>query len=218
MSPPPERRTTAGCNLLAVLLDGGFVKKRLAEKLHRFPTASDVSAWMETLIAHPDLVAARLFRIYWYDADPFGQKRSNPIDGRSFNFATTLEANRNRDLMSQLEVFPDIAVRKGELHFRGWRVHAAAMKDLTRDPPRTLKATDLEPVFIQKGVDMRIGLDIASLALKRLVDGIVLVTADADMIPAMKLARREGLRVFLHLMETPNRREELLVHADRTLT
>jgi uncharacterized LabA/DUF88 family protein len=52
---------------------------------------------------------------------------------------------------------------------------------------------------------------------KRLVDGIILVKADADMIPTMKLARREGLRMFLHVMETPNRRDELLVHADRTL-
>lgn len=96
-------------------------------------------------------------------------------------------------------------------------MHAGAMKELAKDPPRTLRAMDLEPVFIQKGVDMRIGLDIASLALKRLVDAILLVTADADMIPAMKLARREGLRVFLHTMDTPNRRDELLAHADRTL-
>jgi uncharacterized LabA/DUF88 family protein len=64
---------------------------------------------------------------------------------------------------------------------------------------------------------MRIGLDIASLALKRLVEDILLVTADADMIPAMKLARRKGLRVLLHLLETPSRRDELLIHADRTL-
>jgi uncharacterized LabA/DUF88 family protein len=91
------------------------------------------------------------------------------------------------------------------------------MKELAKDPPRTLKAADLEPVFIQKGVDMRIGLDIASLALKRLVEDILLVTADADMIPAMKLARRKGLRVLLHLLETPSRRDELLIHADRTL-
>ena len=110
-----------------------------------------------------------------------------------------------------------LAVRKGELVFRGWRVHADAMKELAKDPPRVLKAADLEPVFIQKGVDMRIGLDIASLALKRLVNGIVLVTADADMIPAMKLARREGLRVYLHTMGTQNRRDGLLVHADRIL-
>lgn len=60
---------------------------------------------------------------------------------------------------------------------------------------------------------MRIGLDIASLALKRFVSTIVLVTGDADFIPAMKLARREGLRVLLdHLGRHVN--SELRVHAD----
>jgi len=66
---------------------------------------------------------------------------------------------------------------------------------LAKDPPRTLKAADLEPVFIQKGVDMRIGLDIASLALKRLVDAIVLVTADADMIPSMNRVPRQAWQI-----------------------
>lgn len=202
---------------LALLLDGGFVKKRLADRLKCFPPAEEVARWTQELLCHADLAEARLLRTYWYDADPFGQKRKNPIDGKQTNFASTLEAHRNRALMSELEVFPDFAVRRGELLFRGWRVRASAMKELATDPPRTLKASDLEPVFIQKGVDMRIGLDIAALALKRLVHSVVLVTADADMIPAMKLARKEGLRVYLHTMATPDRRHELLVHADRIL-
>lgn len=202
---------------VALLLDAGFVKKRLAEKVKGFPSLEEVTGLIDSLLRHSDLSGSRPFRTYWYDADPFGQNRRNPIDGKKTNFATTPEANRNRELMSQLELVPDVAVRKGDLLFRGWRVHAGAMKELAKDPPRTLRATDLEPVFIQKGVDMRIGLDIASLALKRIVGGIVLVTADADMIPAMKLARRESLRVYLHTMGTPDRRDDLLVHADRVL-
>jgi len=49
----------------------------------------------------------------------------------------------------------------------------------------------------QKGVDMRIGIDIASLALKRQVDTIVLVAGDSDFVPAAKLARREGIDFIL---------------------
>ena len=56
---------------------------------------------------------------------------------------------------------------------------------------------DFDPGFRQKGVDMRIGLDIASLTLKRQVNVIVLVTADSDFVPAMKFARREGAQLFL---------------------
>lgn len=49
----------------------------------------------------------------------------------------------------------------------------------------------------QKGVDMRIGLDIASLTLKRLAKTIVLIAGDSDFVPAAKLARREGLQFIL---------------------
>lgn len=49
----------------------------------------------------------------------------------------------------------------------------------------------------QKGVDMRIGLDIASLTLKRQADTIILVSGDSDFVPAAKLARREGVEFIL---------------------
>ena len=75
---------------------------------------------------------------------------------------------------------------------------------------------DVVPKVRQKGVDMRIGLDIASLALKRLVSTIALVTGDSDIVPAMKLARREGLRVLLDPLGH-SVRPELKVHADRVV-
>ena len=49
----------------------------------------------------------------------------------------------------------------------------------------------------QKGVDMRIGLDIASIALKKQADTVVLVAGDSDFVPAAKLARREGMEIIL---------------------
>jgi uncharacterized LabA/DUF88 family protein len=36
-----------------------------------------------------------------------------------------------------------------------------------------------------------------TLALKTIVERIVLISGDTDMIPALKLARREGLQVFV---------------------
>ncbi len=49
----------------------------------------------------------------------------------------------------------------------------------------------------QKGVDMKIGLDIASIAYKKQVDQIVLISGDSDFVPAAKLARREGIDFVL---------------------
>lgn len=65
----------------------------------------------------------------------------------------------------------------------------------------------------QKGVDMRIGLDIASMTLKRQVDTLVLVTGDSDFAPAAKLARREGVEFLLDpLWQQVS--DELSEHAD----
>lgn len=62
-------------------------------------------------------------------------------------------------------------------------------------------------------MDLRVGLDIARLALRELVGALVVVTGDSDFIPAFKFARREGVRVYLHHMGH-NVRRELKVHTD----
>ena len=60
---------------------------------------------------------------------------------------------------------------------------------------------------------MRLGLDIASITLKSQADTIVLVTGDADFVPAAKLARREGLRVVLDPL-WQNVKPDLFEHID----
>ena len=95
--------------------------------------------------------------------------------------------------------------------FQGWRLGPAADRALQLNPNKAVSDRDFIPELVQKGVDMRIGLDIAALALKRLADTVVLA-GDADMIPAMRFARREGLRVGL--CTHPGIRRELSAHAD----
>jgi hypothetical protein len=51
--------------------------------------------------------------------------------------------------------------------------------------------------LVQKEVDMLMGLDIAWIAAQKMVDKIVLLTGDADMIPAMNFAREHGMLVFV---------------------
>lgn len=47
---------------------------------------------------------------------------------------------------------------------------------------------------------MKIGVDIASLAYKKQVERIVLISDDSDFVPAAKLARREGIDFILDPM------------------
>jgi uncharacterized LabA/DUF88 family protein len=112
----------------------------------------------------------------------------------------------------ELALMDNVAYRKGELLFKGWSVSSRALEDLVAKP-RPLDMDDLAPELIQKRVDMKIGLDVAWMASKRIVDRIILVTADTDFIPAMKFARREGTQVSLVPMGV-NLRTSLREHAD----
>ena len=69
------------------------------------------------------------------------------------------------------------------------------------------------PPIEQKGVDMRIGLDIASLAYKKQVDQIVLISGDSDFVSAAKLARREGIDFILDPLGAPVK-PDLFEHID----
>lgn len=76
-----------------------------------------------------------------------------------------------------------------------------------------LKESDFLFSVDQKGVDMRIGLDIASLSYKKLVDQIVLISGDSDFVSAAKLARREGIDFILDALHT-NIKPNLFEHID----
>jgi len=78
---------------------------------------------------------------------------------------------------------------------------------------RDLGDTDVALGLRQKGVDMRIGLDITSITLKKQADTIVLVTGDSDFVPAAKLARREGVEFILDPMRQ-NVSDDLFEHID----
>ena len=76
-----------------------------------------------------------------------------------------------------------------------------------------LTEDDLRLNAKQKGVDMRIGIDITSLALKKQVDQIILIAGDSDFVPAAKLARREGIDFVLDPLWHPVA-DDLFEHID----
>jgi len=75
----------------------------------------------------------------------------------------------------------------------------------------SITAADIRFGLEQKGVDMRIGMDVASLSIKRLVERIILISGDTDMVPAIKLARREGVQVCVIQVGTRGRLSPLLI-------
>jgi uncharacterized LabA/DUF88 family protein len=199
---------------VAVLLDGELT---LSWRLKRFPALADVMGEVNRILASPALKDYLLYRIFYYTADPLAGTTMHPLDGRKIEFSNTPVFSRNKQLIDKLENEPDVAVRRGTLAHQGWQIGRSAVDQLTAGSKTTVDPGDVVPKIQQKGVDMRIGLDIASLALKRLVSAVVIVSADSDLVPAMKLARREGLRVYLDTLGVTYTRPELKIHADRVI-
>jgi len=178
----------------AMLLDGGFLRRKLGTP--KTPVdAAGISKFTTQVSALPCLNGMRLHRIYFYDSRPLETSEEKPLSGGTIDFGKSEPAARNKRLQAALMKEPFFALRFGELYLEGWRLKRKVL--LKPGPTVEIDAGALEPNIRQKGVDMRIGLDIASLTLKKHADVIVLVTADSDFVPAMKFARREGAQLVL---------------------
>jgi len=201
---------------LAILIDGGFLRYELHRTMGNHPTADDIDNYSKELLNAIELRGVySLLRVYYYDCLPSSQHIKNPISNETIRMGSTEQARQGREIIENLELKPDFAVRKGVLAYRGWSIKPRSERRIfSGNEPVT--ANDIKPDMAQKGVDMRIDLDISWLAIKRIVGAVVLVTGDSDFIPAMKLARKEGLRIYLDCMgKSVNR--ELKVHADIVL-
>ena len=197
---------------VAILIDGGFYLKRLKTVQPNVDgmSAADVCAAMRRLVeSHLKQVHEThggktpwelLYRCFYYDAEPYLQKAHLPVSHKAINYASSSIAVFRRALFDQLRRTPNFAVRLGEtVAERQWILGADAQSALLKGTRNwaSVNDSDFVPGIRQKAVDMRLGLDIASISLKRQADTIVLVTGDSDFVPAAKLARREGVRVIL---------------------
>lgn len=197
---------------VAILIDGGYFLKRLGHVRPDIDTRSvdEVDKSISQLVynhlqsineiagaAHP---LSLLYRCFFYDAKPYLNKAHLPISKRAIDYSKTDEAVFRLGLFQKLRQHPSFAVRLGEVRReRAWVLNEEAQSDLLakRRTVDDLTDADFTPGFRQKAVDMRIGVDIASITLKGQADVIVLVAGDSDFVPASKLARREGVRIIL---------------------
>jgi uncharacterized LabA/DUF88 family protein len=65
-----------------------------------------------------------------------------------------------------------------------------------RDSHRCSHCGNIDQLFLEKGVDVGMAVDIVSDALKGKVDEIVLFSADSDMLPAIKRAHSAGVKII----------------------
>ncbi|HEX3660784.1 MAG TPA: NYN domain-containing protein [Acidobacteriaceae bacterium] len=182
---------------VAILIDGGFLRVS-AKKAKKLYDPKFIEAFAHACKADDESI----FRVLYYDCAMYSGTVKLPVSGAIHSYTSSdawLHELSHKDLF---------AVRRGVLKFRGFKPKKTPVA------PATLTDTDFEPIFEQKGVDMRIGLDIAAYSDNHAVDRIVLVSGDTDCVPALKYGRRAGLQTVLIEPANEKLSPELFAHAD----
>lgn len=206
---------------IAILVDGGFYRRR-AQALYGEKTAQErldeLITYCYKHVSDPkDPQEYILYRIFYYDCPPMSKNVFHPFLGKTVDFSKS-------DLYKWMSEFLDSIKGKRKVALRlGLLADTQACYNLRSDALKRLcdgrlNFEELEEKHFtldvkQKGVDMKIGVDIASLAYKKQVEKIVLISGDSDFVPAAKLARREGIDFVLDPMWV-DIKPELFEHID----
>ena len=125
-----------------------------------------------------------LLRTYFYDCLPYQSARPTAEERERF-------ARRQR-FHHALNRIPRFEVRLGKLAFRGNQ--------------------DGRPIFEQKRVDILLGVDLVQLAAKHQITDAMVLAGDSDFLPAIEVAKQEG--VVVHLFHGANPHNDLLTRCD----
>ncbi len=197
----------------AILIDGDFFIRRY-RTLRDKQTPDEVAKGLHKMcLSHlrQQNTTRKLYRIFFYDCAPLSNKIHNPITKEPIDLSKTPTGLWRIAFHEELRKLRKVALRFGYLDsaYAHWVLKSESFKNVLagRTPVEDLEAYDVRYEVRQKGVDMRIGLDIASMAFKQQVDQMILVSGDSDFVPAAKLARREGIDFILDPMWAPIRKD-----------
>ncbi len=204
----------------AILVDGGFYRRRAQIKIGERSAserANELDNYCRRHLKEKKQSPHELYRIFYYDCPPMNKKVYHPFLKQQIDFSKSDLNAWMTEFLAELKQHRKFALRLGKL------ADAQACYTLRVDIVKKICAGKIaiddltESDFMiqvdQKGVDMKIGLDIASLAYKKQVDQIVLISGDSDFVSAAKLARREGIDFVLDPLGAPIK-EDLFEHID----
>lgn len=187
----------------AILVDGGFYRRR-AQSVFGDKSAEDRAVELTNyckrhLNTHGE--DNDLYRIFYYDCAPSQKRIYHPFLKQQIDLGKTDLFEWITIFLNELKKKRKFAIRLGKLaeEQAHYTIRPEVVKKLCNGK---LNFTDLQEKDFcleidQKGVDMKIGLDIASMSYKQQVDQIVLISGDSDFVSAAKLARREGIDFIL---------------------
>jgi uncharacterized LabA/DUF88 family protein len=193
--------------ITAILVDGGFYRKRAYKYLgdkNPKERADELESYCRRHLTEKSFggkINHKLYRIFYYDCPPSEKIIYNPLLKEQVDLSKSNTYKWANDFFTELKKKRKFALRLGKLSDAQakYTFTEKAFKDLC-NKKRTIEEMTENDVTLnidQKGVDMKIGIDIASIAYKHQVNQIVLISGDSDFVPAAKLARREGIDFIL---------------------
>ncbi|MBF0405648.1 MAG: NYN domain-containing protein [Nitrospirae bacterium] len=198
---------------VAFIIDGYFFQKQIIKHRPFYLDGKGIRGYCCKHLRRDE----KIYRIFFYDTPPLDMKGHNLVTGKGVDFSKERVAIRQNQLFKSLKETPNVALRLGKTAWNNkeWvlkneRLKSLLKKEITVDD---LTEQDVKPNIGQKAVDMKMGLDIALMAIKKLVDKIIVISGDADIVPALKLARQEGLQVGLDPLWNPIQ-DDLREHVD----
>ena len=204
----------------AILVDGGFYRRRAQNMLGEKDAqarAYELSNYCKRHLFYHGHKVSELYRIFYYDCLPMGKKIYHPFLQKQVDFSKTELYTWGNAFISELKSKRKFAIRLGKLADEQalFTIRPDIVRKLCNGKMlfEDLSEQDFMLKVDQKGVDMKIGLDIASLSYKHQVEQIVLISGDSDFVPAAKLARREGIDFVLDPLFNPVK-PELFEHID----
>jgi uncharacterized LabA/DUF88 family protein len=111
-----------------------------------------------------------LLRAYYYDCLPY--QSATPTDEERERFA------KRQKFHHALSRIPRFDIRLGKLEKRG--------------------TEGGKPVFEQKRVDILLSVDLVQLAAKHQITDAMIIAGDSDFLPAIEVAKQEGVVVHLY--------------------
>ena len=203
----------------AILVDGGFYRKltKSSWEYHTPKEAADALFNYCRRHLNERHYDHELYRIFYYDCPPIKKQMYHPLTGQTIDFVKSDQYKWMNSFLAMLKTKRKMALRLGLIdeNNSSYTIKYDALKKLCSGvlSMETLDPSDFVPDIKQKGVDMKIGVDIASLSYKRQVDQIVLIAGDSDFVPAAKLACREGIDFVLDSLGATVK-PELFEHID----
>ena len=200
---------------VAVLVDGEFFLERFGLIFGNNKSPREVISKLEEMVRY-HLAGDNLYRIFFYDHHPYKNKEINPISSEVIDFSQSESSVEKGLLFEGLKSRRKMALRISDMASAGkWELRPEKCSALLGGDldSKELSASDLHFQTDQKGTDMKIGVDVATLTLKKLVNKIILIAGDSDFVPAAKLARNEGVDFVLDPMWSPIK-DELYEHID----